>query len=147
MLICHENMRLVEGERGRENIFWNQFQTAFGVLYHIYLNRAKWRILSSLPVSMKLRVMLTISLVRVNHFSCGFSCYPGAIWCNLSFFCIFHIDHISLLQNHVFLSCKKTIFCAEIWRFSTINFHNLAQSRNWFLIQVHNSLNFIPAPD
>ena len=106
MLICHENIQLVEGERGRENIFWKQSQTAFCVFYHIHLNRAKWTILRSLPVSSKLSVFLTISSVRVYHFFSGFSCYPEAIRYNLSSLCIFHINHRSLFDYHIFSSCK-----------------------------------------
>ena len=38
MLICHINMRLVEGERSRENIFWKQPQIVFCTSYHKCVN-------------------------------------------------------------------------------------------------------------
>ena len=35
MHIYHENKRLVEGKRSRENIFWKQLQKVFGIYYTI----------------------------------------------------------------------------------------------------------------
>ena len=127
ILICHDNMRLVEGERSRENIFWNLTQTVFGLLFHIYLKLADTRIMRSISISSKLRLIFKVSLDCVNHFSPGFSWFPDAIkdvvWHALANF-VLMIAHCLKISSFYYVT--KAIFCSEIWHFSTIILHDLA---------------------
>ena len=86
MLVGHENMWGVRGERCSENIFWNQSQTVWGVSYHIYLNRAEWGKLRPYFVRSKLRGIKAFSVDCISCFSSLFSTFPGCLRCVLVVF-------------------------------------------------------------
>ena len=126
MLICSENMRLVEGERSGENIFWKQLQTVWGLVYHICLKLADAHILRPPSAYSKLRGFLEISMDCDSWFSSFFfqrfliyEVCSGMPW---------HAYTKILLKKQV-VSVNamyiKLIFCVRKRRFSTIDFNNL----------------------
>ena len=86
LLIGHVNIWLVQGERSRENIFWNQSQIVFGLFYHIYLNRAEWWELRPFSVQSKLREFLVFSMDCVTCFPSLFFPFPDSFRCVLAVF-------------------------------------------------------------
>ena len=112
----NKSNKCTHGRKGAHWPIWMKFeiQALHCQLFHIYLKLADTRIMRSVSISSKLRLILKVSLDRVDHFYPGFSWFPDAIRCNLTCFSIFRIDESSLLDNHDFLSHLQAIFRAEI---------------------------------